>query len=702
MDIKCGNTFEGCFIVEIPFPSSVFLEGPTKSGKTSSAVTYISKNLLKSQDEILILVPQRTIAQPYYELHDEHPALNLNIMTIGGLSRRMVELYWPMIAEDAGFKYPSHPPTLLSLETAQYFMARVVKPLLEEDFFESVTLNRNRLYSQIIDNLDKAALNGYAYSDVGERLKLAAVGDPEKTRVFQDTQFAVNSFREYCLEHNLIDLSLQMDLFMNFIWPEGTPSRKYLRDSYQHLIVDNIEETRPVTHDVIRTWMPDFESTLLIYDTDAGYRKFLGADAHSAYDLRHDCERQFVAEKSDDNIQFELIANQMGKILNRPIKGIEGQLTIEDIRQAITFESHQYYPEMLDWVAHQINSLIEDGVPPSEIVVLSPYLSDALRYSLTEKLNRYGIPWRSHRPSRSLRDEPVSEALITLSMLAHPQWGFKPARFDIAYMLVQLIDGLDLIRAQLLTEIIFQSKKDEFALGEFIQINPIMQERITYSVGERYQQLRTWIVDYIETGEEELDFFLSRIFGELLAQPGFGFHTHLAAGEITANLIDSIHSFRWLTDSEIFETDKPIGQEYIEILQDGLIAGQYLRSWQVEEESVLIAPAYTFLMRNQSVDYQFWLDIGSYGWHELIDQPLTHPYVLNRHWDPDRYWTDNDVVEAAEDNLYRLSLGLMRRCRNKIFMGLSGLGETGYEFQGMLMTAMQHVLQIANQGASNE
>lgn len=211
--------------MELPFPNSVFLEGPAKSGKSSSAVEFIVENFANSLDEILVLVPQRTMATPYYDLLDKHPALNLNIMTIGGLSRRMVELYWPMIAEDAGFKYPNRPPTFLSLETAQYFMARVVRPLLDEDFFESVTLNRNRLYSQIIDNLNKAALNGYSYTQVGERLKLASVGDPEQMRIFQDAQIAVTEFREYCLEHNLVDLSLQIDLFMNHLWIEGTPSQ---------------------------------------------------------------------------------------------------------------------------------------------------------------------------------------------------------------------------------------------------------------------------------------------------------------------------------------------------------------------------------------------------------------------------------------------------------------------------------------------
>ena len=62
---------------------------------------------------------------------------------------------------------------------------------------------------------------------------------------------------------------------------------------------------------------------------------------------------------------------------------------------------------------------------------------------------------------------------------------------------------------------------------------------------------------------------------------------------------------------------------------------------------MLIAPAYTFLMNNQPVSYQFWLDIGSRGWFERLYQPLTHPYVLSKQWTPGDKWTDEREFEIA-------------------------------------------------------
>jgi hypothetical protein len=115
-----------------------------------------------------------------------------------------------------------------------------------------------------------------------------------------------------------------------------------------------------------------------------------------------------------------------------------------------------------------------------------------------------------------------------------------------------------------------------------------------------------------------------------------------------------------------------------------------------------LAPAYTFLMSNRTVDHQFWLDVGSTGWWERLYQPLTHPYVLSRAWTPDgagegaaHPWTDVEEMAARQDALACLTLGLVRRCRKQVHLGLSELGEAGSEARGPLLQAIQEVLRRA-------
>ena len=54
---------------------------------------------------------------------------------------------------------------------------------------------------------------------------------------------------------------------------------------YRHLVIDNTEEDTPVNHDTLLSAAAT-RSPLVIYDTGAGYRRFLTADPTSAYRLK--------------------------------------------------------------------------------------------------------------------------------------------------------------------------------------------------------------------------------------------------------------------------------------------------------------------------------------------------------------------------------------------------------------------------------
>jgi hypothetical protein len=720
MDLKQFTTFQ-TELIHQKFHNKIFLEGVAGSGKTTAGVgrLFYLLELGVQAGSILLLVPQRTLATPYITALRESVSLTggmVSALTVGGLAQRMVDLYWPLVAEQAGFSKPDELPIFLTLETAQYYMAHMVKPLLDEGMFSSVTIDRNRLYSQVLDNLNKAAVVSFPVGEIGYRLKSAWTGEPGQNRIYDDVQTCANLFRRYCLDHNLLDYSLQIDIFWNYVWPNPVCHHS-LKSNYRHLIFDNVEEDTPLAHDLLAQWLPEFDSALLIFDHDAGYRRFLGADPQSGYALKSQCSSQFVFIESLVNSApiKKLVAN-LGEVLqrsritenvlleshnnstttgleNQQSTGVIQQSKIENVRSSFEIGFHRLFPQMLDWVAEQISRLVyEDQVPLHEIVIIAPFMSDALRFSLENRLQTKNIVTRSHRPSRSLREEPVTQCLFTLTELAFPQWGFIPSRFDVAYAFMQAIEGMDLVRARLLTDIVYHVRKGIPSLSSFDLIQSEIQDRLTYHLGERYEKLRTWLSG-VPDNPGYFDHFISRLFGEILSQPGFGFHTNIDSGEITANLIESIQKFRWVAGSILENEDRILGKEYLMMVQDGVISAQYIRSWEVREHgAVFIAPAYTYLMTNQPVEVQFWVDVGSRGWSERLNQPLTHPYVLSRTWSPGTIWTDIDEVEASRNNLYRLVTGLLHRCKSKIYLGISEIGEQGYEQRGPLLLYLQRLL----------
>lgn len=683
----------------------VWLEGRAGTGKTTVGVKRL-EHLLKNKTNangITVMLPQLTLATPYTDLLNQPnmPAGGqVHMTTLGGIARRAVGLFWSLLAENSLFARPDSPPVFLSLETSQYFMARVVGAEIDKQgYFDTITVERERIYSQILDNLNKAALiDSFDYTEIGERLKAAWVGDHEQVRMYDDAQACALLFRDYCYANNLLDFSLQIETFKQ-LWLNPIV-KKWLFDQCRYVIADNVEEDNPFGHKILAEVIEQAQGVLVIYDEQAGYRQFLGADAQDAIEtLKPLCETSITLEQTF--VQSPLMQS-FAEVMDATLQHQPPPTPSANIREGFIFETFRYYPEMIDGVVAQVSDLIHhEDIKPSDIVIISPYMSDALRFSLVQGLKAYGIPAQSHRPSRSLRQEPATQTLLTLAQLAHPQWNIRPTPFDVAYMFQQALADVDLVRAQLLARQVYRIDKNRPILSPFTTIKPDLQERITFSIGERYEHLREWLTRYQADEPLALDHFLSRLFGEVLSQRGYGFHLYqddwrdLDASTVTSSLIQSAQKFRqMIKESDAYPADKTLSQEYIEMVNEGIIADQYISNWQAahEHDVVLVAPAYTYLMGNRPVDYQFWLNVNGAGWAERLFQPLTNPHVLSRDWPHGRKWTDIDETTHAQASLHRLIMGLLHRCRKGVYLTFSELSEQGYEQNGLLVQAFQKVL----------
>ena len=695
------------YLAQLPIESKVLVVGPAGCGKTTAAVNRIDSLIRSgaSPQSILVLVPQRSLGLPYRERTQSNnfPAGGeVSVITLGGLAQRMISLFWPLLGANSGFKEPNRTPQFLTLETAQYYLAQIISPLLQKGYFESITIDPNRLFSQVLDNLNKSAVVGFDPHEISTRLKAAWSGVSKQAVVYDQVQDCALRFREFCLQHNLLDYSLQFEIFSQQLWP-STLCQAYLKKQFQHLIYDNIEEDVPVAHDIIRSWFPDFHSAFAIMDTDAGFRTFMGADRISAESL---------AAQFPETIQFS-----QSLVQSEPIQAFQEQLSFairehkhqdhetQIISPAFSIQPFRFYPQAIDRIVSEVAHLIkQESVPAGQIVILTPFLSDSLRFSITERFQEQVIDFSTFRPSRSLQDEPVVKTLLTCAKLAHSQWKLKPTRHDIRYALMQIIPQADLIRSDLIAQILYSPSREEEFLGSFSQIRPEMQQRITFTVGNKFDSFKEWLAASAQHPDEELDTFFSRLFGELLSQPQFGFHNNFEAASIVSRLIESCRKFRSALTLENFPQGFDIGKEYVSMVEQGVISAQYLSSWddQKRSDSVLIAPAFTFLMSNRPAAYQFWLDVGSSGWNSRLDQPLTQPYILSRNWQPDQKWTNRNETEADQDTLLRVTTGLLRRCSTKVNLISIGVNESGNEERGALLVALQTVLRGLNPAAAEK
>ena len=114
---------------------TLFLEGPAGAGKTTLAIERIQSLISNgvSPDSILLLTPHRSYTLAYQKAFDQRSWYELGKATIGGLARRYVSLFWPEVLEHSKCPFArGREPTFLTYEVAQYFMARLVSPLIEQ------------------------------------------------------------------------------------------------------------------------------------------------------------------------------------------------------------------------------------------------------------------------------------------------------------------------------------------------------------------------------------------------------------------------------------------------------------------------------------------------------------------------------------------------------------------------------------------
>jgi hypothetical protein len=370
------------------------------------------------------------------------------------------------------------------------------------------------------------------------------------------------------------------------------------------------------------------------------------------------------------------------------------ELSDVNIKKAFSTHTFRFYIEAIRWVLGQIHELVErEAADYGEIAIFAPFISDSLRFSFSNEFEKSGIPFLTYHPYRSLGDEPIIQAILTFIKLAAPDWQIKPTRQDVRHAFTLVLKDCDSVRADLISHILYKPNQSSNWLNSFANINLDMQERITFLLGKGYEHIRIWLSEN-PLSDEDLDHWISRFFGEVLSQPGFGLHEDFANSSVIARLIESFKKFREVILPDEIEPENAICLEYIKVLESGILAAQSISASkkEIDQDAVILAPAYTYLVNNRPVKYQFWMDIGSQGWWSRLDQPLTQPYVLNRNWDLGQRWTDIHEYATNQEMLNRLTTGLLRRCRDHVYLCSININEQGLEEKGALLLGVQNIL----------
>ncbi len=682
-----------------------FWLGAAGTGKT----TALQQRLLRLLEEgepaytILVVVSELDRKRPFLEfLHQSEVGAyaNLNINTYNRMAQEMVQLFWPLVARNAGFDKPFQPPTFLSYDLAQLLMWHIITPMLEDGAFADLRLRPQQIVSQLLDTLNRAALNELSLDEAIERQQKTWSGEPSRVRHLQEAAVAAHSFRQACLDNSLLDLSLVVQVFDTEL-VHRDEFHRYFRERYRHLLVDNLEEQTPAGQNFVRSLMEETQTTAVSYDAGGGYKRFLSADPLGANQFKFLSNRSFnFLDRFTTTTPLIDLANLVENHLMQTSKPTETAVSA-----IVGRVNGRYRREMIANLMPVLQQLIDDGIPPSEIAIVAPYLDGALRYMLTQSLREANLPYFILRKRSSPRDEPRIRAWLTWLAIAHPNWQLAPTPFDVAEALTLTIHGIDPARAELLTEWLYQP--DRISLRPIAELPERIAERVGLDLVGLFEELRQWLTPLPEGeaiassppegglrwGDEPIDLFLHSLFTELLSQRRFQPEPDLAGAAVCDWLVQAAVRLRQSAPAIGLTTPAEIGTAFIIGINNGLVTANPPELGDPPDpDGMMISTIYGYLLAGKPVRVQVWLETAATGWWDIPNQPLSNAFVLAQSYDPERPWTVENDFSIRNQLLSRIVQGLTARCQDGVIVANSDLDRRGLRQDGPLWRALTPVL----------
>lgn len=255
-------------------------------------------------------------------------------------------------------------------------LADIAHSELEEAMATAVEINKSKPLTEWKNNwLSKDSDNRFRFTDQAQQLRMIELAD-----VYQKYQQALE-------EKQLYDFD---DMILRSIDALQTSDelRFNLQEKYQFILLDEFQDTNAAQFELVKQLAdnPVNEGQPNIFavgDDDQAIYAFQGARVSNMIGFIN-AFRDVAVVNLTENYRSHKdiihtahnIANQIESRLHHQLKGIEKTLSASatNLPADASIERHEFAGEASEyaWVAEKINTLVKNGVNPSEIAVLAP------------------------------------------------------------------------------------------------------------------------------------------------------------------------------------------------------------------------------------------------------------------------------------------------------------------------------------------
>ena len=508
----------------------------------------------------------------------------LNIHTFHGLIYNTICDNWPVLESIVPTKKHSILPNLVGLEVSQLILKDILKDIQVKGYNSKKSLLHQifRRYSLILQN----NLNESEIAEKSEILKETFAEDAHK--IIKTLMARTLTFRSF-------DYLRQMPLF-KYIF-QNTDYFKNI----EYLIIDDADELTPAAFAFLEQLK--IKDKFIGFDSPGNSRVgYLGAEPEFETILYNLYKELPQALKSDSNSDADKLYSNI----------LEDK---ENILENLSYVSYSKRPEMIDNGVNKLKELLNQGIKPTDIAIVSPVIDDVLKFSLAQKLSTYDLQFISG--SEKLIDNSLIKCVINILKLGI---NLPINQFELRSILSDFLD------------IPIKNSKDILKGYKAKGVLP------TGIQNEKYSRLLE-VIQYLKTAEIPLSEKIFYIYQTLIDR-------------ISAEKVRKFNFFlKQIQDFEKVFSQKELENRVDDIiiqLENSIVSENPYSVLTVGENDIIISTPQKIIDNKIQTKYQIWLDVSSSEWTKSDTGPLYNSWVFQKSWDKGEYTIEDDIKLSKE------------------------------------------------------
>lgn len=541
------------------------------------------------------------------------------IYTFSGLCYNAFKDNWDFIRSLSSSLTQEDEPNLCGLEVSQYIFKQSIKEADFSDYISKVNLLHQlfRRYSLIVQN-------DLSNEEVTKCSKIL------NESFYKDAQKAIDDYKLKTIQYKSFDYLRQMATL-----PLIYQKTDYFKD-IKYLLIEDADEYSFAFWKFIDSIMPHIEDYLICYDKNGSTRcGYLCAYKNGVEDFK----KKYSPKETQliENTEFYKIAES----LYQNIK--------EKKKTKLTSIQHKVDTRRLDManrVLTDINKLIEQGIKPSEIAIISPLIDDVLIETINTNLTKTNFQIISG--SEKLSDIKSIKHIISILKLVN---NIQLREYEIKSIFIELLN--------------IPYKKCHFLINEYKNNKEIKPHNFNSNESnEKYIKFLS-VIKAIKTANYNLVEQIRNIYSNLITDKD---------SEKYEFLLKEAQSFEFAFK----EKSHNIISEFIIQIENSIISENPINSFSIKNDSILISTPQKIIDYSLKTKYQFWLDISNAEWFKQDTGTLYNAWVLNRDWNGEKLSFEDENYLAREKGA-RIIRKLMLNAQKEIRLYSSIYDNTGNE-----------------------